>query len=94
MTRAIWNGEIIAESSKIREIEGVKYFPPNSVKKEFLKKSYTHYVCPVKGKANYFNLAVKDKVNWNAAWYYHEPNKDVSDIKDYIAFSPVVEIEN
>ena len=94
MPKAIWNGEVVAESKKIKVVDGNKYFPPDSVNKEYFKKSYTHYVCPIKGTANYFNIAVEDKVNWNAAWYYPNPNKDNQDIKDYIAFSSGVELKD
>ncbi len=33
--KAIWNGEVIAESEKIINLEGNKYFPVKSVKKNF-----------------------------------------------------------
>jgi len=94
MVRAIWNGEVVAESKEIKQIEGQRFFPPESVKKEFLKKSFTHFVDLEKGTANYYNIAVKDKMNWNAAWYFPKPNKKVTHIKNYIAFSPAVDIED
>jgi len=43
--KAIWNGKVIAESNDIVNVEGNAYFPVESVKKEFLKKSETHTVC-------------------------------------------------
>lgn len=36
--KAIFNGETIAESNETIVIEGNHYFPPNSLKKSFLKK--------------------------------------------------------
>jgi uncharacterized protein (DUF427 family) len=33
MTKAIWNGVILAESDKYEIVEGNVYFPPESVKK-------------------------------------------------------------
>ena len=93
MAKAVWNGEVVAESKKVKEVGGQRYFPPNSVRKEFLKESYTHFVDQQKGTANFYNIAVNDKVNWNAAWYFPEPKKEVTNIKNYIAFSPAVDIE-
>ncbi len=52
--KAIFNGEIIAESNDTIIIEGNHYFPPSSLKKEFFKESTTHSTCPWKGYASYF----------------------------------------
>ena len=37
MTKATWKGAILAESDKCEEVEGNKYFPPDSVNMEYLK---------------------------------------------------------
>jgi uncharacterized protein (DUF427 family) len=71
--KAIWNGEIIANSSKGEIVEGNYYFPPDSVKNEFLKNSETHTTCPWKGIASYYDIVVKGEVNKDAAWYYPKP---------------------
>jgi len=52
-----------------------------------------HTTCPWKGLANYYNIVVKDEVNKDAAWYYPEPKPAASEIKDYIAFSKGVQIQ-
>ena len=92
MVKAIWNKKIIAESNETKVIEGNHYFPPNSVKKEFLKSSSHKSVCPWKGDASYYNLEVDGKTNENAAWYYPSPKKEAEKIKDHIAFWNRVEI--
>jgi len=84
--KAIWNGKIIAESDKTIKIEGNEYFPPESVKKEFLSKSETNTVCHWKGTASYYNVFVDGKTNADAAWHYPEPKPMVEEIKDFIAF--------
>jgi uncharacterized protein (DUF427 family) len=38
MMKVIYNGEVIAESNDTIIIEGNHYFPPNSLKNEFLRK--------------------------------------------------------
>jgi uncharacterized protein (DUF427 family) len=86
MAKAIWNGEVLAESDRGMFVEGNIYFPPDSVKKEFLKRSQTEYTCPWKGQAGYYDVVVKGKVNRDAAWFYYRPSEVATVIKDYVAF--------
>lgn len=92
MTKAVWNGTTVAESDKTITIEGNKYFPSDSVKKEFFKESDTHTICPWKGKANYYSLEVNGQFNEDAAWYYPQPKAAAANIKNYIAFWHDVEV--
>ena len=73
MMKAIWNGQVIAESDRCETVEGNAYFPPDAVKREFLRPSETHTTCGWKGIASYHDLAVGGQVNKDAAWYYPEP---------------------
>lgn len=90
--KAIWNNKVIAESNATIVIEGNHYFPPKSVKKEFLKNSNNHSTCPWKGEASYYNLEIEGKENKNAVWYYPSPKYAAKNIKDYVAFWKGVEI--
>jgi uncharacterized protein (DUF427 family) len=90
--KAIWNNEIIAESDKTVVIEGNHYFPPESVKNEFLESSETHTVCPWKGTASYHDIVVNGEVNADAAWYYPETSELAKGIKDHIAFWKGVQV--
>jgi uncharacterized protein (DUF427 family) len=90
--KAIWNGKVIAESDETRNIEGNQYFPPDSVKQEFLESSSLHTVCPWKGTASYYHIKVDQEVNENAAWYYPETKPAASEIEGYIAFWRGVEV--
>ena len=90
--KAIWNGKIIAESNETVNIEGNQYFPPDSVKQEFLSGNKTHTVCPWKGTASYYDVVVDGKANKDAAWYYPAPSSLADKIKDYIAFWRGVEV--
>ena len=56
MTTATWNGATIAESDKTVVVEGNHYFPPGSIRKEFLQRSSTTSRCPWKGTARYYSL--------------------------------------
>ena len=90
--KAIWNGKIIAESDKIINLEGNKYFPIKSVNKEYLTSSETNTVCPWKGTASYYDIVADGKTNKDAAWFYPNPSAMADKIKDYVAFWKGVEI--
>ena len=90
--KAIWNGEVIAESDDTIVIEGNHYFPPESVKKDFLKSSETQSTCPWKGQASYYTLSVNGEENADAAWFYPMPKDAAKEIKDHLAFWKGVEI--
>ena len=59
--KAVWEGEAIAESDSTVVVEGNQYFPPESVRKEYLKPSSTTTVCPWKGTASYYHVVVGGK---------------------------------
>jgi uncharacterized protein (DUF427 family) len=84
--RAIWNGQVIAESDKTVVVEGNHYFPPDSIVSEFLQPSDQKSTCFWKGTATYFDINIEGELNPAAAWYYSEPNKSAEKIKDHIAF--------
>ncbi len=91
--QAIWNDQVIADAPKedLIYIEGNWYFPPSSVKREFLQDSDTPYTCPWKGVCKYYNVGQND--NWSAdnAWSYDEPMQSAidrvkKDFTGYVAF--------
>ncbi|MGO7762019.1 DUF427 domain-containing protein [Rhizobium ruizarguesonis] len=92
MTSATWNGVKIAESDQTVVVEGNHYFPPESVKKDFLRPSSTTSQCPWKGMANYYSLEVDGKANKDAVWYYADPSTAAANIKGYLAFWNGVEV--
>jgi uncharacterized protein (DUF427 family) len=93
MPKAIWNGAVIAETDAFETVEGNVYFPPDSVKREFFQPSDTHTVCPWKGTASYYTLAVNGQENKDAAWYYPDPKPAAANIKDHVAFWRGVTVE-
>lgn len=90
--KAKWNGKVLAESQKTKNVEGNAYFPPESVKNEYFKESDLHTTCPWKGLASYYTLEVDGDSNENAAWYYPNPKDAAAEIKNYIAFWKGVEV--
>lgn len=90
--RAIWRDAVIAESDETIVVEKNHYFPPDSVNREYLRDSDRHTSCFWKGRASYYHVVVEGEENADAAWYYPEPKKRASQIKDYIAFWKGVEV--
>jgi len=90
--KAIWNGQVVAESDATVVIEGNHYFPPAAVRREFFVPSPTHTTCGWKGEASYYTLKVGGQENRDAAWYYPTPKDAAKQIAGYIAFWRGVEV--
>lgn len=93
MPKALWNGQVVAESDMYETVEGNVYFPPETLKREFVTPSSHTTVCPWKGTAHYYNVMVDGKENKNAAWYYPDPKPAAKNIKDHVAFWRGVQVE-
>jgi uncharacterized protein (DUF427 family) len=94
MAKAIWNGAVLAESSKTEIVEGNHYFPPDAIDKQYFQESSTHTTCPWKGTASYYNVVVDGQVNKDAAWYYPTAKEKAKNIEGYIAFWHGVKVES
>ncbi len=86
MVKAIWNGEMIAESEDTVVVEGNHYFPLESVRSGVLTPSSTTSVCPWKGTAEYYSVQAGGEENRDAAWYYAAPKPAAADIAGRVAF--------
>lgn len=93
MARAMWNGEVIAQSESFEEVEGNVYFPPSALNQQFFKPSAKHTTCGWKGEASYYHVEVGGQTNEDAAWFYPDPKPAASNIKDHVAFWRGVTIE-
>ncbi len=93
MPRAIFNGQVIAESDAFEIVENNVYFPPDTVRREFLRESEKHTVCSWKGTASYYDIVVDGQVNADAAWYYPEAKEAAKNIEGYVAFWRGVNVE-
>tara|TARA_R110000850_G_scaffold252669_2_gene377818 strand:+ start:180 stop:461 length:282 start_codon:yes stop_codon:yes gene_type:complete len=90
--KAIWNGQVLAESDKTVVIENNHYFPHESINKEFFKQSDLHTTCPWKGVASYYTIEVNGEKNQDAAWYYPKTKALADKIEGYVAFWRGVEV--
>ena len=91
--KAMWNGQVLAESEDTIVVEGNHYFPPDSLHREFFRDSDTHTTCPWKGLASYLDVVVDGNANRDAAWYYPEPKEAAKQITGYVAFWKGVSID-
>lgn len=93
MPRAIWNGNVVAESERFETVERNVYFPPDSLRREYFRDSDTTTECPWKGTAHYYTLVVEGAETRDAAWFYPDPKPAARDIKDHVAFGKGVTVE-
>ena len=93
MAKAIWNGRVIAESTRCEMVEGNHYFPPDAVRCDLLKGSATHTTCGWKGVASDYDVVVDGQTNKDAACYYPDPKPAARNIAGYVAFWRGVKIE-
>ncbi len=90
--KAIWRGATLAESDDTVVVEGNHYFPADAINKEYFQTSDKQTVCPWKGVASYYDVAVDGEVNRDAAWYYPEPKEAAQNISGRVAFWKGVEV--
>ena len=90
--RAVFNGVVLAESDETVVVEGNHYFPPASVKAEYFTSTEFSTHCPWKGDASYYDIDVGDETASNVAWFYPTPMEKATNIKDHVAFYPVVQV--
>lgn len=90
--KAIWNGQVLAESDRTVVVESNHYFPAESINRVYFIDSDTHSVCPWKGQASYYTVVVSGEENPDAAWYYPDPTEEAMQIRNYVAFWRGVEV--
>jgi uncharacterized protein (DUF427 family) len=86
MARAIWNGVVLAQTSRPVLLEGNVYFPLDDVRHEYLARTGAGSVCPWKGLAPYYTVRAAGAENKNAAWYCPHPSPLARKIKNHVAF--------
>lgn len=73
MTRAIFDGVVIAASDDVSNVEGMAYFPIESVAMDHLVESPTTSRCFWKGKASYWHVQGRSDIAPDAAFAYEHP---------------------
>jgi uncharacterized protein (DUF427 family) len=93
MPKAVWNGQVLAESDDTVVVEGNHYFPATALKMDFFRPSTYHTVCGWKGTASYYDVVVGGQTNPEAAWFYPDPKPAAREIAGRVAFWKGVKVE-
>lgn len=90
--KAIWNNQVIAESDDTVVVESNHYFPPESVKMQYLSKNGATYTCHWKRVCDYYDVTVDGTTSKNGAWMYPAPTPKAEHIRGRFAFWQGVEV--
>jgi uncharacterized protein (DUF427 family) len=77
---------VIARTDAYKKVEGNVYFPPEAVDRSYVHDSSQTTLCPWKGVAMYYDLAIPGRQVKDAAWYYQNPKDAAEGIRDHVAF--------
>ena len=88
--RAVFNGEVVADSDHARMLHEtghlpLYYFPYDDVNPEFLEETDHTTHCPFKGDAAYWTIKVGDREAENAVWGYPEPLEQSPWLSGYVS---------
>ncbi len=92
--KAIWRGQVIAESERTLEVDGHRYFPRETVRMDLLQvspKTQSDLECP--HGVQFYDVAGGAAVSERAAWSYEAPRASMKQIDHWIGFWEDVEIE-
>lgn len=93
--KATWQGHVIAASDQTIELDGYRYFPPDSVRMEFLQiasKTAGDLRCP--HGVQFFNLSDGTHSSDRAAWAYQAPRSSHAPIAHWIGFWQDVQLQH
>jgi uncharacterized protein (DUF427 family) len=92
--KAVWNGEVIAESGRTREVGGYRYFPRGAVRMELLQpveKTPHDLECP--HGVQFFDVVDGPARAERAAWTYEAPLERMQLVDHWIGFWHEVGVE-
>ncbi len=91
--KAIWHGQVIAESDRTLEVGGYRYFPRESVRMDLLQvapKTQSDLACP--HGVQFYDVAADTARSECAAWSYEAPRASMTKVDHWIGFWNDVEI--
>lgn len=92
--KAIWRGQVIAESDRTLEVHGYRYFPRDKVRMELLRqapKNESDLECP--HGVQFYDVARDGDVSERAAWSYEKPRESMKQVDHWVSFWEDVRIE-
>jgi len=91
--KAIWRGQVIAESGRTLEVDGYQYFPRETVRMDLLRmapKTQSDLACP--HGVQFYDVAEDAASSERAAWSYEAPRASMKKVDHWIGFWEDVEI--
>jgi len=91
--KAIWRGQVIAESDRTLEVGGYTYFPRAAVRMDLLQatpKTENDLKCP--HGVQFFDVAENAERSKRAAWSYEAPRPAMRQVDHWIGFWEDVEL--
>ena len=91
--KALVDGKTVAQSDDVIECKGYQYFPPESVRLEWLAKAdktADDRACP--HGVQFYDVTVDGKRHERAAWCYEAPRPEMKEVGGRFGFWQDVEI--
>ena len=91
--KAMWRGEVIADSNRTLEVKGYRYFPRETVRMALLHaapKTESDLACP--HGVRFYDLADAAFRSPRAAWSYEAPQGEMRRVDHWIGFWEDVEV--
>ncbi len=91
--KAIWRGQVIAESESTRDVGGYTYFPRDAVRMDLLSaapKSENDLKCP--HGVQFYDVVIDGARHARAAWSYEAPLPRMKQVADRFGFWKDVEV--
>ena len=91
--KAIWRGQVIAESERTLEVGGYRYFPRDAVRMDLLRlapKTQNDLACP--HGVQFYDVVEGAARSERAAWSYEAPRGSMKQVDQWIGFWEDVEI--
>jgi uncharacterized protein (DUF427 family) len=92
--KATWHGHVLADSDSTVELNGYQYFPPDSVRMEFLEaapRTEADHRCP--HGVQFFNLSDGTHHSDRGAWAYQAPRASYAHVAQWVGFWNDVELQ-
>ena len=91
--KAIWRGQVIAESDRALDVGGYIYFPRDAVRMDLLSaapKSENDLKCP--HGVQFYDVVEGEEASARAAWSYEKPGASMTKVDHWLGFWEDVEI--
>lgn len=92
--KAMWRGQVIAESDRTLQMGGYRYFPREAVRMDLLRrapKTESDLACP--HGVQFYDVAEGAARSGRAAWSYEAPGASMKQVDHWIGFWEDIEIE-